>query len=376
MADERLLQLIEKYLAGKASEEERLWVENWFEKQGYDGKAFYQDKPELIRQAAERSLAAIRQKLQGEGAAVVLMKPRRSWRYVAAVAASVLLCSSIGFYFYRHHQKQTTTTQLAKNDIAPGGNKAILTLSNGQKIILDGRKGQIASQGGKQVSVGAADEVVYSGDATSGKPIYNTLTVPIGNRRDLVLPDGSKVNLDAGSSITYPVVFSGDRKITLTGQAYLTVKHDASHPFYTTVKGITIKDIGTEFNVNAYDDEPSVKTTLISGSVKVHDVILQPGEQAQIKDKSIVVKKADLDAVTAWKNNDFYFSNESLRSSMQQIARWYNVSVVYNHVDDKLKIFMDVSRSKNLSVVLKALENTGKVKCRVDGHTITVSEPD
>jgi transmembrane sensor len=241
--------------------------------------------------------------------------------------------------------------------------------------VLNGKTGQIASQAGKQILINAHGQIAYVGTGNSNEPVYNTLTVPIGNSRDLTLPDGSEVSLDAGSSITYPVVFKSERRVSMTGQAYFKVKHDTRHPFYTIVKGITIKDIGTEFNINAYDDEPVVKTTLIQGSVKVNETLLKPGQQAQIKDNSIEVKQADMDAVTAWKDNDFYFDNQSLKSSMRQIARWYNVKVVYNNVDEKLQLFVDVTRATNLSVVLKAIENTGKVKCNLEDNTITLSQP-
>lgn len=301
-------------------------------------------------------------------------KTRRLWTRVAA-AAAILLIVSIGVYVYTNHPAKHAPL-LAKNDIAPGGNTAILTLSDGRKIVLNNKSGTIATQAGKQVNIAANGAVRYNGKSTTTETLYNTLTVPIGNRRDLELPDGSKVSLDAGSSITYPVVFEKERRISMTGQAYFAVKHDEKHPFKINVKGQDIEDIGTEFNISAYDDEPAVKTTLIAGSVKVNSTIIKPGEQAQSKDNNTVVKAADIESVTAWKDNNFLFRNQSLKTSMRQIARWYNVSVVYNNVNDKLRIYVDVSRTRNLSVILKAIEATGKVKCSLEGRTITLNEPD
>lgn len=297
------------------------------------------------------------------------------WGRISA-AAMLLIGLAVGGYFLLHKPvRQLQVSQIHSNDILPGGSKAILTLSNGQQIVLDGKIGHIASEAGKQIMVNARGQIVYAGVSDSNEPIYNTLTVPVGNRRDLTLPDGTEVSLDAGSSITYPIVFKSKRMVSVTGQAYLKVKHDGAHPFYTTVKGITIKDIGTEFNINAYDDEPVVNTTLIRGSIKVNEALLKPGQQAQINKHGIEIKQADIDAVTAWKDNDFYFDNQSLRSSMRQIARWYNVKVVYNNVDEKLKLFVDVGRDTNLSVVLKAIENTGKVKCHLENNTIILRSP-
>lgn len=364
MDQQQVKDLLDKYNAGLASDEERAWLETWYLNHN-------QELPHgLSSQNIEQATDQIWKRLD---------KPNEKGRLFPliryAAAASIVLAIGFGSYFLLHKQKPTPQLAQIKNDIPPGGNKAILTLSNGRKIILDGTRGKIASQAGKAVMVAADGQISYSGTASAAAPIYNTLTVPTGNRRDLTLPDGTEVSLDAGSSITYPVVFEKDRRISMTGQAYIKVRHDADHPFYTTVKGITIKDIGTEFNINAYDDEADVKTTLIQGSIAVNQTILKPGEQAQIKDKNIIIKQADLDAVTGWKDNDFYFSNESLKSSMRQLARWYNVRIVYNNLDEKLKLFVDVSRSTNLSVVLKALENTGKVKCSFDGHTLTLSQP-
>jgi len=372
MDQSRLNSLLKKYHEDTLSEKDKVELDDWFHSLNLGGTGFEEWVQEIggeekyIKSRFENFHSRVG---RNRGSSKVRILQR------IAVAASVLVVLSFGSYVF-WHKHHTPQQMVAATDIPPGGNLAILTLSNGQKIVLNGKHGQIASQAGKAITIDKNGEIAYSGQGNSSKVIYNTLTVPIGNRRDLVLPDGTQVSLDAGSSIIYPVVFAGDRKIAMTGQAYLTVKHDPMHPFYTIVKGITIKDIGTEFNINAYDDEPSVKTTLIRGSIQVNNTVLSPGQQALIRDQSIMVKQADLDLVTAWKDNNFYFSNESLKSSMRQIARWYNVSVVYNNVNEKLKIFMNVSRGRNLSVVLKALENTGKVKCQLNGHTITVSEPD
>lgn len=297
----------------------------------------------------------------------------RQWVRIGTAATLFIGLTYMGYFLF--HKPAQRLQIVKQKDIAPGGNIAILTLSNGSQIVLNGKTGQIARQAGKQILINASGQISYRGITNSSEPLaYNTLTVPVGNRRDLVLPDGTEVSLDAGSSITYPVVFKSERRVSMTGQAYFKVKHDAAHPFYTTVKGVTIKDIGTEFNINAYDDEAVVRTTLVKGSIKVNEALLKPGQQAQIKDGSFKIKQADIDAVTAWKDNDFYFDNQSLKSSMRQIARWYNVKVVYNNVDEKLQLFIDVTRATNLSVVLKAIENTGKLKCSLEGNTVTLSK--
>lgn len=300
-------------------------------------------------------------------------RQRNMWIRIAA-AAAVLLFVSVGIYIYTNKNTNTTSTLIVKNDVAPGGNKAILTLSNGEKIVLDNKTGKIATQAGKQVMVAANGSIAYNGQSTSTEVLYNTLTVPIGNHRDLELPDGSKVSLDAGSSITYPVVFDKERKISMTGQAYFVVKHDSAHPFLVATKGQTTEDIGTEFNIYAYDDEPAVKTTLIEGSIKVNTTVLKVGEQANFKDNNVIVKSADVEAVTAWRDNNFLFRNQGLKTTMRQIARWYNVNIIYDNAPEKLRIWADISRNRNLSVVLNAIQQTGKVKFTIDGRDVHVSQ--
>ncbi len=303
-------------------------------------------------------------------------RTRRLWPRIVA-AASILLAISAGGYFVLH-QKQAPpqTAQLLKHDVAPGGTQAILTLSNGQKIVLNNQQGQIASQGKTNILLNAKGNIHYqvaSGESP-GADLYNTLTVPIGNHRDMVLADGTEVSLDAGSTITYPVAFNGaERRVSITGQAYFKVKHDSAHPFFVQVKGLTIQDIGTEFNINAYDDESAVKTTLVEGSVKVNNTLLKPGQQAVAGNDQISVKDADLEVVTAWRDNNFLFRNQTLKTTMRQIARWYNVTVDYENAPENLRIAADISREHNLSVILHAIERTGKVKFKIEGKTVTVS---
>jgi len=357
-------KLLQKYNAGNASPEEIKLLENWYARESQ----LQQADPENEDYAAIKSELWDRIEARKRQHRIIRLWPR------IAAAAAVLIFVSVGIYVYTNKHTNVTTTQIAKNDVAPGGNKAILTLSNGQQIVLDNKAGKIATQAGKQVLVAANGAVSYSGQTATKETLYNTLTVPIGNHRDLELPDGSKVSLDAGSSITYPVVFDKERKISMTGQAYFVVKHDAAHPFLVTTKGQTTTDIGTEFNIYAYDDEAAVKTTLIEGGIKVNNTILQPGQQANFAANNVIVKNADIEAVTAWRDNNFLFRNQGLKTTMRQIARWYNVNIIYDNAPEKLRIWADISRTRNLSVVLNAIQQTGKVKFTIDGRDVHVSQ--
>lgn len=166
----------------------------------------------------------------------------------------------------------------------------------------------------------------------------------------------------------------GERSVQLKGQGYFKVKHNAAHPFVVKAKGLLIRDLGTEFNINAYEDEPAIATTLFEGSLKVNEKLLQPGEQALAINQSIQIKQADLEMIAAWKNNDFIFRNQDLQTTMRQIARWYNMEVVYENAPAALRIRAAISRNRNLSVVLQLMEATGKVKFRIDGRKVIVSQ--
>jgi ferric-dicitrate binding protein FerR (iron transport regulator) len=324
---------------------------------------------EKIREATDRIEARLDRVLPGRKVVPLL-------RYAAA--ACLLVGMGVGGYFLPRKPDVAPVAVVMKHDVAPGGTEAILTLGNGEKIVLGKQRGQIAAEGETKILLNAKGNVNYQASAGAGDAAvtYNTLTVPIGNHRDMTLADGTEVSLDAGSSITFPVIFSAkERVVSITGQAYFKVKHDADHPFSVKVKGLLIRDIGTEFNINAYDDEGPVKTTLVEGSVKVNETLLAPGQQAVADDTNhIRVKTADIDVVTAWRSNNFLFRNQNLETTMRQIARWYNVKISYEQAPKDLRILADISRDHNLSVVLHAIERTGKVKFKIEGRTVTVSQ--
>jgi ferric-dicitrate binding protein FerR (iron transport regulator) len=267
------------------------------------------------------------------------------------------------------------------NDVAPGGNKAILTLANGSKIILSNAKnGALTQQGNTKVVKLDDGKLAYQPDKTNA-PIaveYNTVSTPRGGQYQLTLSDGSKVWLNAESAITFPTSFTGkERKVSIKGEAYFEVAHDASKPFQVTVNGMEVQVLGTHFNINAYNDEGEMKTTLLEGAVKVSKVsvskLIIPGEQAVVSltEPIIVVQQADVDEAVAWKNGLFHFDNADLQQVMRQLSRWYDVDVVYIGTIPKREFAGEMQRDLRLSQVLELLEKN-EVNFKIQGKKIMV----
>jgi transmembrane sensor len=309
----------------------------------------------------------------------------RLWPRIAA-AASILLFLSFGTYFILNKKPTQQIVKNQKQEIVPGINKATLTLANGQKIILTrGLNGRLAQQGNTLVQVNSNKSIIYTASAANtslaAQMQFNTLSTVRGEQSPypLVLADGTKVWLNAESSITFPTSFSGkERVVKITGEAYFEVVHDALHPFKVKVGDQTIEDLGTQFNINAYLDEPYMKTTLINGKVKITEgsqvTLLKPGFQAVVSPSgsSITVQAADLDQVMAWKNGNFEFEGTPLKDIMRQISRWYDVDISYKGTIEDAEFGGSISRSKNINEILSVLETTKGVHFKLEGRRILV----
>jgi transmembrane sensor len=253
-------------------------------------------------------------------------------------------------------------------------------LSNGQKIILDSTgNGTVAIQGSVNVIKLADGQIAYSG--TSKEIQYNTLTNPKGSKViSLMLADGSRVWLNTASSLRYPTAFAGkERKVEITGEAYLEIAHNPNMPFIVSKGSTNIKVLGTHFNVNAYDDESSLIVTLLEGSVSVmaagsgQSKVIKPGDQALVnKNGNIELENSvDLDGVMAWKNGFFSFKGADIKSVMRQVSRWYDVQVVFEK-DIPEKFYAEVPTTTSVSALLNMLEATKAVKFKIEGKTISV----
>lgn len=308
------------------------------------------------------------------------------WRRLA-VAVCVLFVIAAGGYFAWHKETPKQVAQIQKQDIAPGQKQVTLTLANGQKLNVNNKlQGKLAQQGNMIVQVNNGNALTYTAlavDKNISEVAYNTLSTTRGQESPfpLVLADGTQVWLNAASSITYPTAFNGkDRIVKITGEVYIKVVHNAAQPFKVLVRGQTIDDIGTTFNINAYDDEPVIKTTLIDGSVKISNntgsAILKPGQQAAIQpdNQNIKVKDADIEEAIAWKNDYFIFNHEKIQSIMRKISRWYDVEVVYEDGISTDWVGGSESRSKNVSEVLRKIELTGQFHFKIEGKKIIVKK--
>lgn len=308
-------------------------------------------------------------------------------RYAGYAAAAVLIFifSSRMFLSSDSHKniKKNKQQVVAVEDVkAPHSVHAVLTLANGSKIILDNiQNGEVARQGNAHIIKQHDGQLVYNGNvSTNTAPEFNTLTVPRGSKIiELVLADGTKVVLNAASSLTYPTYFTGkERKVEITGEAYFEVARNASMPFIVERGDARIEVLGTHFNINAYDDEDMINVTLLEGSVSVShtglkdNLVLKPGEMAQIDDKMQLLKNVDIEEVVAWRQGKFKFGEyANIGTVMRQISRWYDVSVEYRG-EVQGHIGGGISREVNVSEVLHLLEMTGAVKFSFDGKTIIV----
>ena len=297
-------------------------------------------------------------------------------RRVAAAAIILLLAGSAVFFFSKRSGEIKPMAVSRQPDIAPGHAGAILTLSNGRQIVLDSAgNGMLASDA--NVAIIKKDGVLtYAGK--SNETIYNTIATPMGRQWQLTLGDGTKVWLNAGSSIRYPLAFSGhERAVEVTGETYFEVAPDAAAPFIVRTARQEIKVLGTRFNVNAYTDEPVVSTTLLDGAVSITSGntsrIIKPGQQlsTQYATGEVAVSTVNTDNITAWTSGKFRFDNSDLKTVMRQLARWYDVEIEYRNAVPDLKFGGGTYRNINLSEVLEVLELNG-VHCKQEGRKIIV----
>ncbi|MGJ1433534.1 FecR family protein [Sphingobacterium spiritivorum] len=306
------------------------------------------------------------------------------WKRISIAAAVVLLLSvCLYVYNYRGSQHIPIARITPQDSILPGKNGATLTLADGKKINLsDVGAGELAMENGTRISQTEDGQLLY--DAGSANPHaagLNTLTTAKGEMYMMILPDKSRVWLNAASSLTFSPTINmhSSREVTLTGEAYFEVAKDKKRPFIVTTKQQKVTVLGTHFNISSYPDEKEVKTTLIEGSVKVNNlsskasIILKPDQQSVVDGKSIQVQHADVGEILAWKNGDFVFGGESFEKSMHKIERWYDVEFVYKDPDIK-NIPLDgwVSRNSTLSEVLRKIELAGNVKFKRTGRRILI----
>lgn len=394
-------QLAEKKMLGTITAEEQQQLSEWLQQLKAGDQLIWESQDANEEELKIRLWNRIQESTQMQ---IPVVRVRRiGWMKYAAAA---ILIIGMGAYLWNYTQKEKpsvaeTDPHPVKNDIAPGINAPVLTLADGRQISLDSsRGGVLTKQGSAEVQKSAGGQIIYSSQLPAKELIYNSLTVPRGSQVvTLTLADGSRVWLNAESSVRYPVVFVGnERRVEIEGEAYFEVAKDKTKPFIVSIAypplegvarsagggpspagggGLEIEVLGTQFNVNAYKDEVGIKTSLIEGSVKIIDSrlptadsrILKPGE-AYLNEKVITT---DIEQDIAWKNGRFLFNGATIETILRQAARWYDVTIEYKGKLPQVNYMGDVSRQENISELLKILEQTGTILFTIEGKKVIVT---
>lgn len=301
---------------------------------------------------------------------------KKLYTWLSGAAAAILITGSVIYFSGGDSlEKQATLANLQ-----PGKNKAILTLANGSRITLDdAANGNLAQQSGVQIVKTKGGQLVYNATPTTANAHeQNTIETPYGGQYTIVLPDHSRVWLNAGSSLSYPVSFadSKSRLVQLKGEAYFEVAKDHVHPFIVKTDKQEVEVLGTHFNINSYTDEPTTLTTLLEGSVRVYSgtdhKILKPGDQAILNTQGLKIGQANTEEVMAWKNGYFRFNDEKIESVMRKIARWYDVEIEFQGEISQEEYNGKISRFKSIAQVLDLLGSTNTVHFKINGRRILV----
>ncbi|MFB2118841.1 FecR family protein [Parapedobacter sp. 2B3] len=371
MEKETFKALLKKYEDGQCTSEETAYVESWFlkiykETLPLDATPDYDAVDVELRTRLGLRSSEVRPPSKTYSVRMVL-------RYVAAILAFLTVAFSIYWYSTVYTPRHSLSNQYVQ-DIPPGGNRATLSFSNGNSIALNENKDGI---------IAGTEQYVYSDGETVSTiqtdTEYATLTTPRGGQYHIMLPDGSRVWLNAASSIKYPVHFSGNgRHVEMSGEAYFEIAHDADRPFTVTTAAQSVTVLGTSFNINAYEDETFTATTLVTGRVHVNSIAneetktLQPGEQAILENGELTTYQVDANDFTVWKSGVITLHYAKLPAIFRQIERWYDVSFVVNEKLPEDDLYGELQRNANLSEVLAALEiNTG-MKFRIEGRRVIV----
>ena len=382
-------ELLKKYLSGTCSEEERALLEEWYQELDTSAPAMTRQEIQAMKDETWKTVAP-------SGGSV---RRFRFWypAIAAAIVAVVLAVSAL--FFGRHTPEEPIAAQAVETQVAvPGSNKAILSLADGTTIsLMDAQQGKIAEEHGVSIRKTADGQIVYdhrldeqSESNVNGASLHNQISTPRGGQYQVTLPDGTKVWLNAASSLKYPVKFSATaRQVELTGEAYFEVRAVQSQtgarvPFLVVAANQAVEVLGTRFNINSYTDETSVRTTLLEGSVRVtilspdesssdkHEgTLLKADQQAVLTGNNLTVKPVNAEEVAAWMKGYFSFEHADIKTIMRQVSRWYDLEVVYEGQIPASTFSGKVDRNMDLSSVLEILAFS-EVNFRVEGKRITI----
>lgn len=408
---QHIIGLIGKHIRGeRLSQKEKSDLDHWLQLAPANRESFeqVQDEAELKRylamladqQDTDQAFSNFQRQHESPQPSIRRIHYLHRWGWVAA-SVLLLIATAIFLVVFSDRPASSGMAITQSTDIQPGKEGAILTLSDGSQLVLDSLgNGVVASQNGMQVVLKDGQLAYAPHGETSGAIAYNTMTIPKGRQFRVILPDGTKVWLNAASSIRYPTAFKGkERRVEITGEAYFEVMKNTKMPFRVNINGrAKIEVLGTHFNVNAYENERSINTTLIEGAIAVavhthRPVILKPGQQAQIVNPTggrpenaatnglagqktqpgtiAVVNDAGIDKVMAWKNGLFNFEEATLEEIMRQLERWYDIEVVYEKNVPDIELMGKITRDVSLNGLLTALQKMG-VNYRLKGRKLMV----
>lgn len=379
MDQQQIITLLRKYAAGTLTADEHAAFMQWLEQANAEEFHAMLDQSgveeEHLPQMPFSAIQRLEQRLDAASAPRIHRFHWKPW----AAAAAVLCLLVAGYYWYNPPQNDAVLADVT-HDVPPGSNKATLTLGDGSVISLDDvSSGTLGHQGNTAVIKKDSGLLAYHSDITDKSIVqYNTLTTPRGGQYRVVLPDGSEVWLNASSSLYYPTTFKGkEREVVLKGEAYFEIAKVNGQPFRLKVDDMSILVLGTHFNVNAYPDEKKISTTLLEGAVKLEKgsqaVTIKPGQEGSIDRDGgdFSISTANTELATAWKKGLFYFEHADIATITRQIARWYDVDIVFQGKMPTRRFMGVMSRNASLSVVLKILEGTD-VHFRQEGRKLIV----
>lgn len=381
--------LIVKYLLDSISEDEKQILNNWISEKNSNKQLFYKimqsENYRLWAELAEN----IDLKTDWENVlSTIEIKKRKKLRlnilkYAAVFLLPVIVAS--GIYFYTMHDEPVEL--LAQVDsIQPGKTKAVLVLGNGKSVDLDTSEDiSILELDGTQIEKSEGSlNYTKSGASTIVAPIYNTIIIPRGGEYSLVLSDGSRIFLNSMSEFRYPVQFSGNkREVELTGEAYFEVAKNVSMPFHVKTKGIEIEVLGTSFNVNAYEDNDNIVTTLVEGRVRLNSnettetFELTPSEQAiySLANGETKISKVNVSQFTGWKDGKLIFYDSKLEDVMKSLSRWYSFDITYTNAEIReIRTNCNLDKRENIYEFLDIIRTTGKIEINVEKNNITLSK--
>jgi transmembrane sensor len=376
MKKEDFIALFRKYEEGNCNLDEIKLLEAWYHEEAKRISGAGIDGEHIIDQEARLGGIFLTDQKKKSGTMIISFYKRYK---IITVAASFFILLSLGLYLTIFSPKPTSPYA---NDIAPGSNKAVLTLASGKQISLtDVKAGEIAKQSGIEITKSADGQLVYTVTGKSKESSLNTIETPNGGQYMVCLSDGTKVWLNAASTLKFPAQFNGaTRDVELSGEAYFEVAKDKKKPFNVTSNMQRVQVLGTHFNIHNYVSESFAKTTLLEGSVKVtaltgaSSATLQPGMQSSLENNVLKTASVNTEEVVAWQKGYFMFNKEPLENIMNSVSRWYDVDIIYQDQEIRKNTFWGtIDKFKSVSQVLKVLELTGEVHFKIQGRKIIVS---